>query len=475
MSLWNWSELMLACGADTRSADPLTETVEGLVKARIKDGVEGPAIDGISIDTRSLNTGDLFVALSGDPGPRFSSPVVNARDGHDFVSQAQAAGAAGLLVSKKIDSSLPQLHVNDTLDALWLIAEASRQRMEGKVVGITGSSGKTTARAWLEEMLRQQARTHASTGSLNNHWGVPLSLARMATDSAFGIFEIGMNHPGEIEPLARLVNPDVALVLNVLPAHLGSFDNLDGIRKEKLSIANGLSEAGTLVIHEDISLDGCRCEKVVTFGTSPTAMVRGSVSYQGCEAKVTVRIAGNDYSYLIPEGGDHRILTSLACIAVVHALGADVKRACETIPSLDAPVGRGNTILMSGRTIIDDSYNANPVSMKYAIDSLSQRQSGRKIALLGEMLELGEEGKAMHQSVLECCGSLDAVITFGDGFVNAGKSLGDRHWGHYDSSAELDLGELADSLEAGDTILIKGSNKVFWVNNFVEALRSIIG
>ncbi len=454
MSLWKWSELLLACGVD---APP------------------GPAIDGISIDTRSLCPGDLFVALAGDPGPRFSLSRENARDGHDFVAQAEAAGAAALLVSKSVDSTLPQLQVDDTLDALWLIAEASRQRMEGKVVGVTGSSGKTTARSWLEEILGQQANTHASTGSLNNHWGVPLSMARMAADSQIGIFEIGMNHPGEIEPLARLVNPDVALVLNVLPAHLGSFENLEGIRQEKLSIARGLKESGALVIHEDVSLDGCDCNKIITFGTSAAARVSGSVSYEDSQAKVVVHLAGNDYTCLIPQGGEHRILTSLACIAVVHALGADVKRACDLIPQLDAPAGRGNRIQLSGRTIIDDSYNANPVSMKYAIDSLSRGSSGRKIALLGEMLELGSQGKAMHQSVLDCCDSLDAVITFGDGFVDAGKTLGDRHWGHYDSSAELDLDDLSGSLQEGDTILVKGSNKVFWINNFVEALRSVIG
>lgn len=459
MPLWSWSDLSLACGVEAP--------------------VAGPEISGISIDTRSLKRGDLFIALSGDPGPRFSASPIDVRDGHEFIQAAEAAGAAGLMVSVDSGSSLPQLKVVNTLDGLWLIGQAGRQRMEGKVVGITGSSGKTTARSWLESILSKQANTHASPGSFNNHWGVPLSLARMSADTEFGLFEIGMNSPGEIEPLSLLVSPDVAIVMNVLPAHLGSFQNIDGIRKEKLSITQGLRESGVLVVHEDIELHDLprklQHSNIVTFGLSQSATVFGEISYEKGNSLVRVMVAGNQYSFKLSVGGEHRVLTSLACLAAVYALGADLARACELLPKLEVPGGRGNLIDVSGRIIIDDSYNANPVSMKYALEALSLVPQGRKIALLGEMLELGESGNAAHRDMIESCRSLDGVVTFGEGFEGAQELLGDIHWGHYESVSEFSLDELADKLKEGDTILIKGSNKVFWVNNFVEALRSVIG
>ncbi len=459
MPLWTWSDLSLACGDD--------------------EPVVGPDISGISIDTRTLITGDLFIALSGDPGPRFKSSIINARDGHEFIKAAESAGAAGLIVSKASASALPLLKVADTLDGLWLIGQAGRQRMEGKVVAITGSSGKTTARSWLESILSKQASTHASVGSLNNHWGVPLSLARMPADSVFGVFEIGMNSPGEIEPLSQLVSPDVAIVINVLPAHLGNFENIEGIRKEKLSISRGLRSGGVLVVHEEIELRDLpvklQRDKIVTFGFSQSATVSGEVSYEKDKPHVSVMIAGNQYSFNLSVGGEHRVLTSLACLAAVYALGADLAQACELLPQLEAPVGRGNLIDIAGRIIIDDSYNANPASMKYALDALSLVPRGRKIALLGEMLELGDSGKSAHRLMIDSCRSLDGVITVGEGFAGVGEALGDIHWGHYESVAELSLADLAEKIEEGDTILIKGSNKVFWVNNFVEALRSAIG
>jgi len=458
MPLWTWSELSLACAVDA----PVT----------------GPDINGISIDTRSLKPGDLFIALSGDPGARFSSAIINARDGHEFIEAAESAGAAGLMVSEESASALPQLNVSNTLDGLWRIGQAGRERMVGKVVGITGSSGKTTARSWLEDILSRQAKTHASTGSLNNHWGVPLSLARMPADSEFGIFEIGMNRPGEIEPLSRLVIPDVAIVMNVLPAHLGNFQHINEIRDEKLSITQGLREGGTLVTHEEIDMRGLpqrlQHSNIVTFGLSQSATVAGEVSYEQGNSHVSVMIAGNRYSFKLSVGGEHRVLTSLACLAAVYALGADLAQACELLPQLQAPGGRGNLLEVSGRIIIDDSYNANPVSMKFALEALSLVPQGRKIALLGEMLELGESGKAAHRAMIESCRSLDGVLTFGEGFKGAEDTLGNIHWGHYSSVAELNLNELAGKLEVGDTILIKGSNKIFWVNKFVEALCAVL-
>lgn len=434
---------MLACGAD-----PITS---------------GPDISGISIDTRTLAAGDLFIALSGDH-----------RDGHEFVQLAEKSGASALLVSRDTDCSLPEIRTENTLDGLWRLGEAGRHRMAGKVVAITGSSGKTTARSWLENMLNQQAKTHASIGSFNNHWGVPLSLARMPRDTEFGIFEIGMNRPGEVEPLSRLVNPDVALVLNVLPAHLESFDNIDSIRREKLSITRGLNDDGVLVVHENINLEGVSHNNIVTFGHSESSTVSAQVSLEKNMTQVHFTIDCKKYGFQLPTCGEHRVLTSLGCLAVVYALGADLPRACESMAFMEPPTGRGNLREVSGRFIIDDSYNANPVSMRYAIEALCQFQRGRKVALLGEMLELGDEAKQLHTSILDACGELDGVITVGEGFANAKQQLGDIHWGHHASAADINLIELAESLKEGDTILVKGSNKVFWVNNFVEALHSAL-
>ncbi|MBQ61488.1 MAG: UDP-N-acetylmuramoylalanyl-D-glutamyl-2, 6-diaminopimelate--D-alanyl-D-alanine ligase [Gammaproteobacteria bacterium] len=448
MALWQWQELLLACGIDVAA--------------------NGPDVSGISIDSRSLEPGDLFVALSGNPGPRFSTSSVVARDGHEFVQKAKSAGAAGILVSRDTSSSLPEIRMENTLDGLWQIGAAARERMQGKVVGITGSSGKTTARSWLESILSKEAQTHASTGSFNNHWGVPLSLARMPRNAEYGVFEIGMSNPGEIAPLSELVRPSVALLLNVLPAHLQSFDDLDAVRREKLSITSGLSDEGILVLHEGINLDGIYQGRVVTFGFSKSATVSAELSSAVSQTQVQVTIDGKNYAFHLAVGGVHRVLTALGCLGTAYALGADLEQACEVIASLETPAGRGNLLELSGLSIIDDSYNANPVSMQYALDALRQRRGGRKIAVLGEMLELGADSGRYHESILDSCKELDGVITVGEGFANI--SPGDNFWGHYDASVDIDLAELAELLEEGDIILVKGSNKVFWVNNFITTI-----
>ena len=198
------------------------------------------------------------------------------------------------------------------------------------------------------------------------------------------------------------------------------------------------------------------------------------VSLEENMTRVRVTIDCKKYGFQLPTGGAHRVFTALGCLAVVYALDADLERACEAMAVMEAPVGRGNLLEVSGRFIIDDSYNANPVSMRYALEALCKFQGGRKVALLGEMLELGDQADQLHISILDACGELDGVITVGEGFAKAKQQLGDIHWRHYASAADIDLVELAELLEEGDTILVKGSNKVFWVNNFVEALRSAL-
>ena len=447
MMLWQWVDLLAALN--------LSEP---------KDGV---GVSGISIDSRTLARGDLFVALSGDPSPKFKTSDAGHRDGHEFISAAEDAGAVGLVVSSQVDTKLSALQVNNTLDALWQLARFSRTRMHGRVVAITGSAGKTTARSWLEQLLSAQALTHASVGSYNNHWGVPLSLARMPEQAKYGVFEVGMNHAGEIAPLSELVKPNVALVLNVLPAHIGQLGSLEAIRQEKLDIRRGLQKNGVLVLPYDLERSDVDDVKSLTFGFNSRADVSAVMRLRGESVSVEVTIDGKAYQYELSICGEHMVLTSVAVIAVAYALGADIAKAVSDMTMLSSPEGRGNLHSVSGRVVIDDSYNANPVSMIHAIKSLSQRPSGSRIAILGEMLELGEFSDELHQEVVQSCNNVDKVVTVGKCFERVKEDFGEKLLLHVDSADELDLNLLVEETSSGDTILVKGSNKIFWSNKFV--------
>lgn len=439
----------------------------------------GSDIRGICIDSRSVNDGDLFIALAGDPGPRFSTSSQSARDGHEFIDAAVSHGAAAVMVSAEYydhaQPDCPVLVVEDTLDGLWQLGASARDRMTGTVAAITGSAGKTTARHWLEQLLLKQGSTHASTGSLNNHWGVPVSLARMPSSSRYGVFEIGTNHPGEIAPLSLLTKPHVSMLLNVLPAHIGNFENLDAIRREKLTITDGLQPEGVLIVPEELNTLGTRASHIVTFGLQTTADVH-LIDFN--DSTVAASVRGQTVRYTLNNAGEHRILTSLAVLAAVDLMGADVVQAAADFASLEAPLGRGNQVSIpcepnaktaSDILVIDDSYNANPVSMSYAIEALASTAALRTIALLGEMLELGDTSLATHEQVAARATVLDEVITFGDGFATCpGRS------GHYGAVSEFDLDAFVDTLSAGDVLLVKGSNKVFWAQSFTKKLIETI-
>ncbi len=431
-----------------------------LCAALDKPETAGPDVTGISIDTRTLRPGDLFVA------------IVAERDGHEFLEAAKAAGAAGALVRRGTQIDLPTLEVEDTLDGLVALGAAGRARVDASIVAITGSAGKTTARQWLESILSAQTNAHASVGSLNNYLGVPISLARMPADTRVGVFEIGTNHEGEIAPLSRQVAPDVSMVLNVLPAHIGNFPGFDALRREKLSIEAGLKDRGTLIVPMKLDLSGALTRNVLTFGQSRKANIYGKARYANGGADVTVRIGGLSWEYRLEASGEHRMLTSLAVFGALFAIDADMDAAIARFPQLSVPEGRGNTIQAGGATLIDDSYNANPVSMRYALEALALEE-GQRVAILGEMLELGDDTQQHHASIEEACAGLDGVITVGEGFDDWGESLGSRHWGHYPTVAELDIDSLAARLEDA-TVLVKGSNKVFWVHGFVNRLAEAL-
>ena len=454
-TLWSWSELEQACGL----------TTSGLKNS----------INGISIDSRSVADGDLFIALSGDPGPRFKSAGSQGLDGHDFIESAAMNGASGLMVSKQVSSDKPLLAVPDTLDGLWHVGAAGRARMDGQVIAITGSSGKTTLRQWAEEILSAQAHTHASIGSFNNHWGVPLSLARMPIESDYGIFEIGMNHPGEISPLAKLVKPNVAVVLNVLPAHIGQFESLEHIKTEKLSIAEGLSSEGVLILPDDMETSQVTVKQIVTFGFNEHATVQGrivSVDQKLGITRVEAIIAESNYEYSLVGNGEHRVLTSLAAMAIAYSVGADLDAAAKTLSQITTPKGRGNQIRIDHTVLVDDSYNANPVSMSYALRALRSSTARLKIAVLGEMFELGDDRDRAHLELQSQCSGLDRVITVGGGFeVWEPNILPEGVWQHFEKTSDIPLDTLVPADGTQVEILVKGSNKVFWVPGFVDELE----
>ena len=449
--LWTYDELcsLFDCVGDTGSASDVT---------------------GVSIDTRTLQAGDLFVALDAR-----EDGTALGRDGHDFAGKAQSAGAAAVMTHKPLDLALPQLSVEDTHAGLTQLGLAARQRHQGRAIAITGSSGKTTLRVWLETLLAFFGSPHASAGSYNNHWGVPLSLARMPAASEFGVFEVGTNHPGEIAPLSRLVAPDIAVLLNVLPAHIGNFPDMQALTREKLSIADGLRSGGLLVLPASLADLAPGQVDLLTFGAGGD--VDGDIKPSAAGARVSLKTSGKasgaSLDLQIPFQGEHRLQSVLAAVAVLRALNLDPLAAAQLFSELPLPDGRGKTEVINGIILIDDSYNANPASMKHAVNTLKAvKPTGRCLALLGEMQELGEAGRRAHLDIAEHCQQLDGVYSFGKGFADV--DFGANHLGHSGDVDQFDLAAFCKTLDAGDRVLVKGSNQVFWVNGFAEKLRQAL-
>jgi len=455
--LWRWSELVRVMNA-LRGA-PAT----------------GPDLHGVAIDSRRVRSGDLFVALTGAVPPPFHGES-SGRDGHDFVADAAARGAAGALVAHPCQAGIPELHVADTFDGLWRLGRAGRERAGARIFAVTGSSGKTTAKGMLGAALGGfAAGVHSAEGSFNNHLGVPLSLARLPATASAGVFELGMNHPGEIAPLARLVRPHVALVLNVLPVHLAGVGDLEAVRREKLSLAAGLAAGGTLVVPEDLAVhDVPRGVRRLTFGTEAAADVRLERDADAPRAEPTARIRlpdGRRLALEIPGGGVHRALTATAVLACVIADGRDPQAAAERLAATELPRGRGDRIEIAGVTLIDESYNANPVSTRHALDALASARAGRRLALLGDMLELGEAERAYHRELAQACRGLDGVWCIGERMQALYDALPARlRAGRAESCETLDLDALAAALAPGDLLLIKGSNRLFWKHGTVAGL-----
>lgn len=432
-----------------------------------------PDVGGISIDSRSLRPGDLFVALPG-ADPRYRGAGGGGRDGHDFVHAAADAGAAAALVARPLDAGLPELQVADPFEALWRLARAARSRFHGPVFAITGSSGKTTAKAMLTDALAAVVgEPHAAVGSFNNHIGVPLSLARLPADAPAAVFELGMNSPGEIAPLSRLVAPDVALVLNVLPVHLEGLGSLEAIRREKLSIAEGLGRGGVLVVHDAVDLDEVPLPaRVLRFGTSAAADLRLHAEQDGTRIDLP---DGRVLRSPVAAEGEHRRLTACAVLAMLVAAELDPEAALGAVAGSAPPPGRGAVRRCGGVRVVDDSYNANPDSVRYALDGLREGAARRRFALLGDMLELGAEAPGLHAALAAHCEGLDSVFCVGPLARSLHEALPPALRGGWWPDCEaLDLALVRARLGPGDAILVKGSNLLFWKHGTVDALCALL-
>jgi UDP-N-acetylmuramoyl-tripeptide--D-alanyl-D-alanine ligase len=444
--------------------------------------------EGVSIDTRTLAPGDLFVALTA------------ARDGHDFVAQALAQGAAAAMVARVpegVAADAPLLVVEDVQTALEALGRAGRARTRAKVVGVTGSVGKTSTKDMLRHVLGRQGRTHAAEASHNNQWGVPLTLARLPREADFAVVEIGMNHPGEIAPLARLARPDVAVVTTVAPAHLEAFESIDGIAQEKAAIFGGLAPGGVAILHGDIpttpilaTAAGRTADRVITFGTGPGNHHR--LLRTELHAAVTVahaRAWRTPLVFKVGVAGRHFALNALAVLAVAWQLGCDRAVAMADLAGWRPPSGRGTRDTLEldsgeeGWTIdlIDDAFNANPASMAAALDMLAASRPahdvgriarGRRIAVLGDMLELGAAEAEMHAGLADLAAmrDIDEVHCVGPLMRTLWAALPEAKRGHCAERAE-ELAERAHRLiDAGDVVLVKGS-KASGVSRVVDALR----
>ncbi len=424
---------------------------------------------GASIDSRTTTTGDLFIALEG--------PVF---DGHEFVGAAFANGAAAGLVSTVPDAdAVPEggaLHVvDDTMAALGALAAAARARTRARIAAVTGSAGKTGTKEALRHVLEAQGPTSASRSSFNNHWGVPLSLARMPSDTAYGIFEVGMNHAGEIAPLSRLIRPHVAIVTNVEAAHLEYFVSVEAIADAKAEIFVGMAPDGTAVLNRDnahferlkSAAEDRGIARIVGFGAAPEADVRlvEAISADGHE-DVSAEIHGRRIDYRLGVAGRHWVMNSLAVLAAVAALGADVDAAAGALATLGALDGRGRvhriTIGGAAITLIDESYNANPASIRAALETLGRTApapGGRRIAVLGEMRELGARSRELHADLAEPVAANRIDLVFAAGEMGA---LHDRlapgvGAAHADTGTDL-IDDILRTVRGGDVVMVKGSN-----------------
>ena len=447
-ALWTVDEMTRAMGAE-------------------KSGALPAEIGGVSIDSRTLAKGEAFFAIQGDN-----------RDGHDFVDAALKAGA-GLAVIARSQAArfagAPVLVVDDALDALRALARVARARTNAKVIAVTGSVGKTGSKEALRLALSADGATHASAASYNNHWGVPLSLARCPAGVKYAVFEIGMNHAGEITPLTQLARPHIAIVTAIEPVHLEYFGSLEKIADAKAEIFAGVERGGAAILNRDnaqydrlaAAAEKAGVARIVPFGEHHQAAARLTrYALQADSSTIEADILGQHLTYKLGAPGKHLVLNSLAVLAACALAGADLALAGLALANLRPASGRGARVALGvpggSVLLIDESYNANPASMRAAIALLGQAPvgaHGRRIAVLGDMLELGEQGAALHRGLAEpiAAARIDLVYCAGPLMRALWEALPSSARGGYaETAAALEPAVLA-SLRAGDAVMVKGS------------------
>lgn len=461
---WLWS-----------SAD-MVEAMNGRPVGLMPEGIEG-----ISIDSRAVQPGDVFFAIKGD-----------RVDGHAFASTAVANGATVLVVSESKLPAMGHLHaamivVDDVLEAMTRLGIAARARTKSRIIAVTGSVGKTTTKEMLRHVLSGQGRVHASVASFNNHWGVPLSLARMPQDADYGIFEIGMNHADEIRPLVKMVRPHIAIITAIADAHLGHFKNLGEIAAAKAEIFEGVVSGGHVLLNRDSekyaqlkkAAKACTIAHIHDFGEHQQADIRlleNEALPGGSRIKATV--LGDDCELVIGAPGRHMVQNALAVAGAAKLAGADLTKMANAFAELTPSEGRGSRHILETAngtfTLIDESYNANPASMQVGIELLRDtptQGAGRRIAILGDMLELGSFAKKLHQDLNKPLteAKIDMVLMAGPEMEALEAVLDDSVLHDHFASTEALLTMLLDTVRAGDVVMIK-SSKGMGFSRFVPAL-----
>jgi UDP-N-acetylmuramoyl-tripeptide--D-alanyl-D-alanine ligase len=440
-------------------------------------------VSGISIDSRQIAPNEAFFAIKGD-----------RVDGHDYANIAAANGAVVLVVSEAKLPALgsnpaPKIVVRDTLEALEKLGRAARDRSRGHIIAVTGSVGKTTTKEMLRQVLSSCGKVHYSPASFNNHWGVPLTLARLPREADFGVFEIGMNHPDEIRPLVKMVRPHVAIITTIAAAHLGNFSGLEEIARAKAEIFEGIVPDGHAIINRDNGqyellrqiAAQVGVAHIESFGTHPEADFRLlDYTQDGDSAIFSAAIGDREVDVAINAPGRHIAENAVAVLAAAYLTGADMFRVIAAFAGVSAAKGRGQRVYLSlpgGKfTLIDESYNANPASMRAAIDLLAAsdtEMAGRRIAVLGDMLEMGEFSADVHRELAEPLqkSGINDIWLAGPDMAYLRDALGDDKDVVYRSDAD-ELGiYVIDNIRPGDVLMIK-SSKGTGFGRIVEALTA---
>ncbi len=423
------------------------------------------AVSGVAFDSREVQPGDLFVAMRGETA-----------DGHDYVERALKTGAAGVIAERPVNG--PHVLVSDSLDALVALGRAARARTEAKIIGVTGSAGKTGTKEALFRAFDRMSfgRAHRSLKSYNNHVGVPLSLARMPADTRYGVFEMGMNHEGELRALTQIVRPHVAIVTTIAPAHIEYFGTEAKIAQAKAEIFEGLVEGGTAVIpydspHRDLLVEAARphASNIVTFGFGEGADVRAAEAMPAEHGGtlINAQLPGAALSFTLSMPGRHWISNALAVLAAVQTAGGDLAVAGLALARLPGLPGRGErrhiqTADGGEALLIDEAYNANPASMAATLAQLGEENSRRRIAVLGAMKELGDQSAALHAGLADSivAAGVERALLVGEEMRPLAAALSGKMQVDLADDAQAAIEQVGVMLRDGDVVLVKGSNSV---------------